>query len=135
MTIFAWDVANDPEFPEGIEGSMERFLGTQALSPEGSADLVYQFFLLDDDDGNLDNGTPNCDVIDRHARSRALDQAWKVERCPMNPDSETCCWDSNGSGAVDDCGLDETAAPMYPFPDGCPSVDSNVGTSCSTIRH
>ena len=114
---------------------MERLLGTQALSPEGSADLVYQFFLLDDDDGNLENGTPNCEVIDKHARTRNLHEAWKVERCPINPDSETCCWDSNGSGSIDDCGLDETAAPMYPFPDGCPSPESNTGIGCNTVGH
>ena len=90
-------------------------------------------FLLDDDDGNLENGTPNCDVIDRHVRAAGLHEAWKTERCPMDPSEETCCWDSNGSGDDDDCGLDTTAAPAYPYPEGCPTEQSKFGAGCTTV--
>jgi hypothetical protein len=132
LTAFAWAVAEDPEFEPGTEGMIERLFGTQPLAPAGGADVIYDFFLLDDDDGDLENGTPNCEVIDRHARERDLHLAWQTERCPLDPSEETCCWDEDGSGAAEDCGLEAPAAPAYPFPSGCPTaLESPSGCSCS----
>ncbi|MCB9892140.1 MAG: hypothetical protein H6833_10870 [Planctomycetes bacterium] len=54
----------------GLQRARELFLGVFTTNPSSHPNAVLNVFVLDDNDGNLDNGTPNYDVLAFSATNR-----------------------------------------------------------------
>jgi hypothetical protein len=111
---FAWDLRNRLITSLGAQAGAARaeaiVIPTLAANATNQPDAVREVFLMDDDDGNLNNGTPNCADILAAAQGRRLPTP--ITRCQGMGD-----WSAYGSG----CSGSGTG------PANCASLNGNGG--------
>ncbi|UIJ91439.1 hypothetical protein Q1M62_00520 (plasmid) [Sinorhizobium meliloti] len=115
---FTWELVEqlkDTFDDNGAFGIAERLvLGAAAASPSDIPDAVHLMFLVDDDDGNLANGTPHFEALAAAADSRNIPR-------PDDPDATAA------AGAV-------TASAHVPFvPRPSFSANSNILQTSFTL--
>lgn len=73
---WAWDVRTSLitklGSTAGISKAEHIVLASIAANAQNQTDAVRQVFLLDDDDANLNNGTPNCDIMRQACTKRNI---------------------------------------------------------------
>jgi hypothetical protein len=82
-----------------FETARQLVLGAAAANPADIPDAVKLSYVVDDDDGDLGNGTPHCDQLTAAAESRHIPHP----ACPAKPAREHArtLADINGDGRLD----------------------------------
>ncbi|MCB9892141.1 MAG: hypothetical protein H6833_10875 [Planctomycetes bacterium] len=87
----------------GLQRARELFLGVFVTNPSSHPNAVLNVFILDDDDGNLDNGTPSYDVLEAAAIYRHFPYPQRTSGtidlygagCPGSGNAHVACFEQN----------------------------------------